>query len=318
MILSKVILYIYDIYSIYSLEGLVKKNFAACSAPAFRRKQFTRQFGLLLLTGGALALPLEKHGAAHFIDTVVNAALGHVFGIFELLGRQVGGDDGGLSAFVAGVDKVVNLLQGKLTLALDAKVVNQHQVIGGQAVVVLAPVPVAFKLAGQVVSQAGEAGAQDIVAFVVQGVDDAAGRKGLSGAHIAVKQQADVFTAACIKLSDVALCFFDGAGAGAIVGLKGHSAQGGVLNMGCPPLFFPFGLLTGLKGLVALVAGFGFALAQAGHLFSDVTKNHPCLHGGVAEGAVLKSVHVIELLAAGVGIGDCGFKIHRLSPLLAV
>ena len=58
--------------------------------------------------------------------------------------------------------------------------------------------------------------------------------------------------------------------------------------MGCPPLFFPFGLLTGLKGLVALVAGFGFALAQAGHLFSDRAEGYPGFQRGVAEGTVLK------------------------------
>ena len=88
--------------------------------------------------------------------------------------------------------------------------------------------------------------------------------------------------------------------------------------MGCLSDFLPLCLLTDLKRLVTLVAGFGSALAQAGDFFPGGAKGHPCLHGGVAKRTVFESVLHIEFRAAGVGIGDFDFKIHRLSPLLAV
>lgn len=294
------------------MKGLSRKSFKGSG------QHLPGPCHLFLVLCLSLALALEKHGAAHSCDAVIDAACGHALGMTELLGRQVGGDDGGLAAFIPGVDEAVDLLQGVFALSLNAEIVDEHQVIAGQAVIVGITAPVFIELAGHVVSQPGETGAQDVIALVVQGVYDTAGGKGFSSAHIAVKQQADVLSEVFLKLRHVSLCLFDGPGAGAIVGLKGHSAQGGVVNMGCFSDFLPLCLLVGLKRAVTLVAGFGSALAQAGYFFWGGAKGHPCLHGGVAKRTVFESVLHIEFRAAGVGIGDSDFKIHRLSPLLAV
>ena len=67
---------------------------------------------------------VDAQGHAALQDTVINAGVSQVNGIFELIQGQVGGYDQGLAAALAAVDHIEHLLQGKLGIALDAQVVQ--------------------------------------------------------------------------------------------------------------------------------------------------------------------------------------------------
>ena len=158
-----------------------RQLFLACGEAA------AHGFHLLLRAELADVLTVDPDRRTHFEQAVIDARVGEIRRVLQLLQRQIRRDDQRLSGAVTTVYDVEHLRHGKLRAVLHAEIIKDQKAVGVQALqegIALAGVD-----AHERVQQFARPGHQHRDAAVEQGVRDAGGEEGFPCAHAAPQEQ---------------------------------------------------------------------------------------------------------------------------------
>ena len=172
-----------------------RQLFLACGEAA------AHGFHLLLRAELADVLTVDPDRRTHFQQAVIDARVGEIRRVLQLLQRQIRRDDQRLSGAVTTVHDVEHLRHSKLRAVLHAKVIEDQKAVGVQAFqegIALAGVD-----ANEGVHQLARTGHQHRDAAVEQGVRDAGGKEGFPCAHAAPQEQSRAGFEHLRKLLDI-------------------------------------------------------------------------------------------------------------------
>ena len=158
-----------------------RQLFLACGEAA------AHGFHLLLCAELADILTIDFDWCAHFQEAVIDARVGEIRRVLQLLQRQIRRDDQRLSGAVTTVHDVEHLRHGELRAVLHAEVIEDQEAVSIQALqegVALAGID-----SHELVQQISRHRHQHRDAAVEQGVCDAGGEEGFPCTHAAPQEQ---------------------------------------------------------------------------------------------------------------------------------
>ena len=138
----------------------------------------------------AVVLALELHRGAYRQQTVINAAILGLRGVFQSMERGVGRDDHGLAGQHPAVNHIKHTFLAEAGAALCAQIVQNQQIGAHQGFDILLPVFIEQPL--QLGDNGGHSDEQHGNLAVNQGVCNAPRRIGLARADIPKQAQAEV------------------------------------------------------------------------------------------------------------------------------